>query len=410
MARMGSKEGRAMRARRQFTDEFNPGAVRMVLDEGKTVAQVARDLDLTQSAPSGWVRRARADRDGGKSGLTTEERTELAKLLKENRELKMERELLKNGRRLLRQGKRVKYAFIEAEKAFASVAWMCRRLGVSTSGFYAWRRRPHSKREAKDEQLRVAIKVSFDQSRQTYGSPRVLEDLREDGEKVGRNRVIRLMQQEGLRARARKRFKCTTKSDHGQPVADNVLARQFEADEPNQRWVGDTTEMLTSSGGKFYLAAIIDLFSGMCVGWAVSAVNDRHLTMRALDAAIRRRCPETGLLHHSDQGSKYASEDYQALLAAHGIECSTSRRGNCLDNAAMESWFSTVKFELGETFASIAHGKEQLFDYIEVFYNQRRQHSALDYVSAVRARTRHRTSHGSIGNLSTGPDRAHLLR
>lgn len=286
--------------------------------------------------------------------------------------------------RLLRQGKRVRYAFIEAEKAFASIAWMCKRLGVSTSGFYAWRKRAPSTRAKKDEQLKVAIKASFDESRKTYGSPRVLEDLREQGEKVGRNRVIRLMQSEGLRARARKRFKCTTMSDHEQPVAANVLDRKFEADAPNQRWVGDTTEMLTASGGKFYLAAIIDLYARFCVGWAVSAVNDRHLTIRALEAAIRRRCPDAGLLHHSDQGSTYASEDYRRVLAEHGIECSMSRRGNCLDNAAMESWFSTVKAELGETFESIHRAKEQLFDYVEVFYNQRRRHSALDYVSPAR--------------------------
>jgi putative transposase len=287
--------------------------------------------------------------------------------------------------RLLRQGKRVRYAFIEAEKAFASIEWMCDRLGVSASGFYAWRKRVPSMRVKKDEQLKVLIKASFDESRKTYGSPRIHEDLRDDhGEKVGRNRVIRLMQQEGLRARPRKRFKCTTDSNHDQPVATNILDREFTASAPNQRWVGDTTEMLTVTGAKFYLAAIVDLYSRFCVGWAVSAVNDRHLTMRALEAAIRRRCPSAGLLHHSDQGSTYASEDYQDLLDEHGIVCSMSRRGNCLDNAAMESWFSTVKAELGETFESIAHGKEQLFDYIEVFYNQRRRHSALDYVSPAR--------------------------
>lgn len=278
----------------------------------------------------------------------------------------------------------MRYAFIEAEKAFASIAWMCRRLGVAPAGFYAWRRRAPSARARKDEQLKVLIKASFDESRQTYGSPRVLEDLRAEGERVGRNRVIRLMQEQGLRARVRKRFKCTTMSDHEQPVAANVLGRDFDADAPNQRWVGDTTEMLTSDGGKFFLAAIVDLYSRFCVGWAVSVVNDRHLAMRALEMAIRRRCPDAGLLHHSDQGSTYASEDYQRLLTAHGIECSMSRRGNCLDNAAMESWFSTVKLELGETFPSLRRAKEQLFEYIEVFYNQRRRHSALDYLSPAR--------------------------
>ncbi len=286
--------------------------------------------------------------------------------------------------RLLRQGKRVRYAFIEAEKANEEVVWMCERLGVSASGFYAWRKRAPSMRTTKDEQLKVRIKAAFDASRRTYGSPRVLEDLREEGERVGRNRIIRLMREEGLQARVRKRFKGTTMSDHGQPVAGNVLDREFEAAAPNQRWVSDTTEMLTVGGGKFYLAAVVDLYSRFCVGWAVSAVNDRHLTIRALEAAIRRRCPAAGLLHHSDQGSTYASEDYRRLLAANDITCSMSRRGNCLDNAAMESWFSTVKFELGETFDSIQRAKEQLFDYIEVFYNQRRRHSTLDYMSPAR--------------------------
>jgi putative transposase len=280
----------------------------------------------------------------------------------------------------------VKFAYVAAEKARGEfqVTELCHALRLSTSGFYASCNRAPSTRSKKDEQLKVRIRASFDESRKTYGSPRVLEDLREEGEKIGRNRVIRLMQAEGLRARMRKRFKCTTMSEHDQPIAPNLLERNFEADAPNQRWVGDTTEMLTASGGKFYLAAIIDLYSRFCVGWAVSAVNDRHLTLRALEAAIRRRCPDAGLLHHSDRGSTYASEDYRDVLAVNGIVCSMSRRGNCLDNAAMESWNSTVKFELGETFESIHRGKEQLFDYIEVFYNQKRRHSTLDYLSPAR--------------------------
>jgi len=192
------------------------------------------------------------------------------------------------------------------------------------------------------------------------------------------------MVQEGLKARVRRRYKCTTMSDHNQPVAANLLARQFEADHPNQRWVGDTTELLVGdNGAKLFLAAILDLYSRFVVGWAVSAVNDRHLCLKALDMALRRRCPDAGLLHHSDQASTYASEDYQKLLAAHGITCSMSRRGNCIDNAAMESWFSTLKCELGERFNSYALAKEELFDYIEAFYNRRRRHSSLDYLSPV---------------------------
>src|SRR5215472_11121328 len=150
---------------------------------------------------------------------------------------------------------------------------------------------------------------------------------------------------------------------------------------PNQRWVGDTTEFLIGTSGKLYLGAILDLYSRFVVGWALSAVNDRHLTLRALEMALKRRCPDAGLLHHSDQGCTYASEDYRARLEQHGITCSMSRRGNCYDNAVMESWFSTVKSEEGERFESYAHAKEALFDYIEVFYNQRRQHSTLGQIS-----------------------------
>jgi len=199
----------------------------------------------------------------------------------------------------------MKFAFILEEKAWPK-ATMCRVLQVSSAGFYAWQRRPPSEHAKDDERLRVLIGASFDESRKTYGSPRVHKDLVEAGEHVGRNRVIRLMQGDKLVARVKRRYRSTTMSEHDQPIAPNLLNREFEADAPNQRWVGDTTEILTTSGGKFYLAAIIDLCSRFCVGWALSAVNDRHLTMRALEAAIRRRCPEAGLLHHSDQGSTYA--------------------------------------------------------------------------------------------------------
>ena len=229
--------------------------------------------------------------------------------------------------------------------------------------------------------MQVLIRASFDGSKQRYGSPRVHEDLIEWDEHVSRKRVIRLMQADGLKARVRRRYKNTTMSDHDQPVADNLLDRQFDADAPNQRWVGDTTEFVIGTSAKLYLAVVLDLFSRFVVGWAVSAVNDRHLTIKALEAALKRRCPAIGLLHHSDQGSTYASEDYQDLLAAHGMVCSMSRRGDCYDNAVMESFFSTVKSELADQFASHGEAKMELFDYIDVFYNQKRRHSTLGQIS-----------------------------
>jgi transposase InsO family protein len=252
---------------------------------------------------------------------------------------------------------------------------------VSPSGFYAWTGRPESARAQRDRHLKVLVRTSFTTSKQRYGSPRIHEDLLEQEERVSRKRVIRLMQEDGLKARLRKRFKCTTMSDHDQPVAANLLDRRFTAEHPNQRWVGDTTEFVIGESGRLYLAAILDLYSRFIVGWAVSAVNDRHLTIKALEMALKRRCPEAGLLHHSDQGCTYASEDYQTILDTRGITCSMSRRGNCYDNAVMESFFSTVKSELADRFTSFGDAKMELFDYIEVFYNQRRRHSTLGQIS-----------------------------
>ena len=267
------------------------------------------------------------------------------------------------------------------EKASHSVTILCRCLQVTRSGFYAWQRRPESAHARRDRHLRVRVRASHDASRRAYGRPRIWKDLIEDGERISEKRVGRLMREEGIVARARRRYKVTTMSDHDQPVAANVLDRHFTADRPNQRWVGDTSEFLVGSGTKLFVAAILDLYSRYVVGWAVSAVNDRHLTIKALEMAIKRRCPAAGLLHHSDQGCTYASEDYQRWLTTHGIACSMSRRGNCYDNAVMESFFSTVKFELGEHFDSCGEAKMQLFDYIEVFYNQRRRHSAVGRMS-----------------------------
>jgi putative transposase len=259
---------------------------------------------------------------------------------------------------------------------------------VTRSGFYAWWRRPESRRAQDDRRLKVLIHTSFTAGRGYYGSPRVHDDLTEWEQRVSRKRIIRLMQEDRLKARVRKRYKVTTDSDHDQPIAANLLQQEFTAERPNQRWVGDTTELVIGQSGKLYLAVILDLFSRFVVGWAVSACNDRHLTLKALEMALKRRCPDIGLLHHSDQGCTYASDDYQRRLAAHGIICSMSRRGNCYDNAVMEAFFSTLKSEPGERFDSHGKAKMQLFDYIEVFYNQRRRHSSVGRISPAECERR----------------------
>ena len=269
------------------------------------------------------------------------------------------------------------------------ITLMCRTMKVSRAGYYAWIDRPPSAHAVEDQKLAVLVRAAHEKSKKRYGAPRVQKALaKKDDVHVSQKRVARLMRQEGLKARARKRFKLTTMSDHDQPIAANILDRDFVATAPNQKWVGDTTELRTSNG-KLYLAVILDLFSKFVVGWALSPVNDRHLTIAALDMAIKRRCPGDGLLHHSDQGCTYASEDYQKLLEDRGITCSMSRKGNPYDNAVMEAWNSTFKSECGEDFLTHDVAKDETFEFIEVFYNQERLHSAIGYASPAEFEREH---------------------
>jgi putative transposase len=257
---------------------------------------------------------------------------------------------------------------------------LCRAIGFTCSGYYAWRRRPESKHAQDDRRLTMKVKESFVQSRGTYGSPRVHRALRNKNERVGIRRVSRLMRESDLRARGRKRFKNTTQRDPTLPAAPNLLQQDFTAERPNQKWVEDTTELLVDHG-KIYLAAVMDLYARSIVGWSLSLHNDRHLVIAAKHKALLRRQPEKGLVSHSDQGSTYASKDHRDLLKHHDVICSMSGSGNCFDNAVMESWFSTLKFELGEHFIDMEDAGRKLFEYIEAFYNQERLHSSLGYVS-----------------------------
>jgi transposase InsO family protein len=236
----------------------------------------------------------------------------------------------------------MRFAFIAAKKAAHRVTILCRCMRVTRSGFYAWLRRGLSAGAQRDLGLRTKLRAFHAASGHVYGRPRLWKDLREDGEAVSQKRVTRLMREEQIQGKVPKRFKQTTNSDHDDPSAANVLDRDFTAAALNQRWVGDTTEFVIGEHAKLYLAAILDLYSRFVVGWAISAVNDRRLTLKALEMAVRRRCPEPGLLHHSDRGCTYTCEDYQRYLAAHGITCSMSRRADCYDNAVMESFFATV--------------------------------------------------------------------
>jgi len=276
----------------------------------------------------------------------------------------------------------VRFAFIEAEKARYPVQLLCRVLEVSTAGFYAWAKRPESERALENRKLVTEIHAIHAESRRTYGSPRVLVELRARGHDVGKNRVARLMSENGIEARRKKKFRRTTDSRHDHPVAENVVARNFKTSMPNEVWVTDITYIWTREGW-LYLAAILDLFSRRVVGWAASASLHRDLVFDALDEALRSRNVRPGLVHHSDRGCQYASHDYRGRLDANGIVCSMSRKGDCWDNAVAESFFATLKGELVDRadFATRAEAVNALFDYIEVFYNRQRRHSSLGYAT-----------------------------
>lgn len=275
----------------------------------------------------------------------------------------------------------MKYRFIESHRAVYPVGRMCDVLGVSRSGYYAWRERPLSERKQSNTRLLLHIRAVYHESRRTYGSRRVYHELREQGIPCSRHRIARLMRQDGLRAVQRQRYKQTTRPNPRLPVAPNVLNRDFTAQRPNQKWVADFTYIPTAQGW-LYLATVMDVFSRQIVGWSMSERQQTALVEDALQMALARRCPQTGLLHHSDRGSQYASHDYQKLLAKQHIQVSMSRSGNCYDNAMMESFFATLKAEwVDQRYATRAEARSAIFDYIERWYNRRRRHSSLGYLS-----------------------------
>ena len=279
----------------------------------------------------------------------------------------------------------MRFRFIEDHRAVFVVRVMCAVLEVSASGYYAWRGRPESARARGNRVLVDAIRRIHADSRRRYGSPRVHATLQAEGSRVGRNRVARLMRRHGIRARCRRRFRTTTDGNHAFPLAPNLLARQFTAAAPNQVWLADITYVPTEEGW-LYLAVVLDLFARKVVGWAMSASMPQELTLAALRMAITNRQPDPGLMHHSDRGAQYAAHDYRRLLDEHGMVCSMSRKGDCWDNAPMESFFGSLKTELeGDgPFPTRQAAKTALFGFIEGFYNRQRLHSAIGYVTPTR--------------------------
>jgi putative transposase len=277
----------------------------------------------------------------------------------------------------------MRFEFIAKHRGIWQISAMCEALEVSRGGFYEWMQRPESERTRSNRQLLVQVRSSFEQSDRTYGSPRVWRDLRAWGYRCGVHRVARLMAKAGIQARLkRRRLPFDTGSRPESSIAANILDRQFNATAPNQRWVADFTYIWTDQGW-LYFAVVLDLFSRRIVGWSMSAEMTAQLVTDALVMAIWRRGRPQELLHHSDQGSQYTSEQFQRLLKDQGITCSMSRSGNVWDNSAMESFFSSLKIERvhRRIYATREEAKADLFDYVERFYNPHRRHSTLGYLS-----------------------------
>ncbi len=278
----------------------------------------------------------------------------------------------------------MKYQFIEQQKQEFPVVVMCRVLEVSESGFYAWRKRPICQRKREDAQLTTQIRQVFTSHQGRYGSPRLHAELKDRGSLCSRKRVARLMREAGISAKRKRRHVMTTKRDASHPVAPNRLDRDFTATEPNKKWVTDITYVPTVQGW-LYLAVVLDLYSRLVVGWSMSAHCDEELVENAFHMALARRRPKAGLLHHSDRGCQYTSRAYRLLLEQSGMMVSMSRKGNCWDNAAMESFFGTLKEEcVGSTiYQSHEEARLALFTYLEIYYNRLRRHSTLGYVSPL---------------------------
>ena len=278
----------------------------------------------------------------------------------------------------------MRFAFIEAEKAYYPVLVLCRVMQVGRSGFYAWLRRAPSARTQADAVLQGQIDRAFLGSRGTYGSPRIRAQLNAEGVQVSKRRVARLMRRRGLCGLRKARFTRTTDSRHKLPIAPNLLARNFTATAPNAVWVTDVTFIWTLQGW-LYLAALLDLYSRRVVGWAMSAHNDQALVLQALNMALCRRRPPQGLIHHSDRGSVYCGTAYLAMLKAHGIKPSMSRKGDCWDNAVAESFFGTLKQELlfRRQLEPRRTAQTAIFEFLEAYYNRKRRHSTLGFLSPV---------------------------
>ncbi|WP_232455539.1 IS3 family transposase [Sphingomonas sp. KC8] len=366
----------------KHSEEFKHEAVRIALTSGLPRDRVASDLGIGKSTLGKWVSQYRP------SDLISAPQADLARenerLRLENRVLREEREVPKKGHAVLREPKAVKFAFVHSWRHRWPVELLCRVMLVSERGYRSWRSRPISRRERTDMKVLAHIREQYRLSLGSYGRPRMTMELKEVGLDIGERRVGRLMKINGIKPVRTRRHKVTTDSQHRLGVAANWLDGDFAADAPHRKWAGDITYVWTSEGW-LYLAVILDLHSRRVVGWAVSDRMKKDLAIRALDMAVRLRQPPKGCLFHSDRGSQYCSYDYQKKLQAYGLRPSMSGKGNCYDNASVETFFKSLKAELiwRQSWPTRRQAEAAIFQYINGFYNTRRRHSYLGGISPL---------------------------
>ncbi|WP_155084804.1 IS3 family transposase [Piscirickettsia salmonis] len=366
----------------KYTEEFKKSSAKLAVDSNQAISHTAQELGIHSSTLHGWVNKYHPNSPNTVKDEVSDMAAEIKQLKKELARVTQEREILKKAAALLCKRNTVKYAWIKENKCVFPVDRVCSILGVSRSGYYSWLKVQPSKRMIENQKLARRIKEIFIESRATYGTRRIRKQLATQEISVSRKRVGRLMKQNQLCCKIKRKFKVTTDSKHRLPIAKNVLDRNFSATGPNQKYVGDITYIRTQQGW-LYLAVVIDLFSRKVVGWAMEDHMEASLVNDALLMALWKRKPKAGLIWHSDRGSQYASESHREILKDHQIKQSMSRKGDCWDNAVSESFFHTLKTELVHhmNFKNRQEAKSAIFEYIEVFYNRKRIHSANDYLS-----------------------------
>ncbi len=374
-----------MKTRKSYSKEFKLDAVSLVTEQNYKITEAARSLGISANMLGRWLKEqesegAHAFRGNGK---LTPEQEEIRQLRAENKRLKMEKEILKKGNGLLCQRNQVKYGFITQHKKTWPISLMCEILGVSRCNYYsAVRRKEHIEPDPQHDELIEWVQKVADASDFTYGVRRMKRALNSLGYPVGKQRTRALMKEAGVSVRRRRKYKVTTNSDHQQPVFDNVLSRDFDAQKPDQAYVSDITYIWTQEGW-LYLAVVIDLFSRKIVGWSMASRMNAQLVCDALTMALWQRKPKVGLIHHSDRGSQYASRQFRQLLTQYKVTGSMSRKGDCWDNAVVESFFGTLKQERVQWrhYQSRRAAQQDILQYITMFYNSQRMHSYLDYKS-----------------------------